>query len=70
MHEGNGGVRGMAMNIKERLASVFQKASQKEDYDTQILNTINSVLETKNADFRMINENGLINTTRPANKDQ
>ena len=60
----------MAMNIKESLASVFQKASQKEDYDTQILNTINSVLETKNADFRMIKENGLINTKRPANKDQ
>lgn len=43
----------MAMKIKERLASIFQKASQKEDYDIQILNTLNSVLERKNADFRL-----------------
>lgn len=62
----------MVINIKERLASVFQKASREnnEDFDTQILNGINSVLEEKKADFRLVKENGLINSKRPANKDQ
>nr|WP_319218642.1 hypothetical protein [uncultured Trichococcus sp.] len=62
----------MVINIKQRLASVFQKASREnnEDFDTQILKGINSVLEEKNADFRLVKENGLINSKRPANKDQ
>lgn len=62
----------MSMNIKERLASVFQKANREnnEDFDAQILKGINSVLEEKNADFRLVKENGLINSKRPANKDQ
>lgn len=54
----------MAMKIKERLASIFQKASQKEDYDIQILNTLNSVLERKNADFRLGKERKEITVKR------
>lgn len=54
----------MAMKIKERLASLFQKTSRKEDYDTQILSTINSVLERKNADFRLGKENNEITVNR------
>lgn len=62
----------MAMNIKERLASVFQKASREntEDFDTQILGAINSVLEEKNADFRLGKKNGLIGTEKQKNNNQ
>ena len=37
----------MEKKTKQKLASIFQKASQRDDYDTQILNTINSVLEKR-----------------------
>lgn len=53
----------MEENAKQKLASIFQKTSviDKEDYDTQVLNTINSVLEKKNADFRLNKQDGQIN---------
>lgn len=62
----------MVINIKERLASVFQKASREnnEDFDTQILKGINSVLEEKNADFRLGRENGQINSIKQTSDDQ
>lgn len=56
----------MNMNFKERLASIFQKASQKEqvDLDAQVLKTINSVLETKGTDFRLRKEYNEITVKR------
>lgn len=56
----------MVINIKERLASVFQKASREnnEDFDAQILGAINSVLKEKNANFRLGKENGVINSKK------